>query len=137
MARTPLPVPPVEVEEHHWLAETDGMQARSAMARASGPYESTRTPQIANLDLTLPTELAADAEDAAAALARFNTYASQHGRNDPAGDGSATAERVADCDHPVAGARVPGFIEIDEGERLGPVLDLQHRQVRRRAPETG
>lgn len=121
MARTPLPVPPVEVEEHHWLAETDGMQSRSAMARASGPCESTRTPQIANLDLTLPTELAADAEDAAAALTRFNTYASWRlGSHSPSlGPMSAILLRTesassSQIENLTAGARNLALAEIDE-----------------------
>lgn len=119
--RAPLPVTALSYEQHEWLAENDGMQSRSAMARASGPYRSSVTPRIAELDLALPTELAADAEDAAAALARFNTYAGWRlGPESPSlGPMTAILLRTesassSQIENLTAGARNIALAEIDE-----------------------
>ncbi|CAM3454883.1 Fic family protein [Isoptericola cucumis] len=71
----PVSVPEIGYEEHVWQAEPDGLHGRARVAAASGPYRSTRTPPIARFVPSLPTDLAADAEEATAALARFDTYA--------------------------------------------------------------
>lgn len=71
----PASMPPHAWEEHYWLAESDGMSSRAQIAAASGPYTSAITPAIAHLDLHLSADLAADAEEAATALARFDSYA--------------------------------------------------------------
>ena len=68
-------VPPVGHETHDWVAENDGMTSRASMAAASGAYQSTVTPTIADLTLALPADLAGDVEEAAAALSRFDSYA--------------------------------------------------------------
>lgn len=75
MTAPPLPVPPLTFEEHYWVAQNDGMRSRAEMSAASGPYESSLTSPIAALELDLPADLAADAEEAASALARFSLYA--------------------------------------------------------------
>lgn len=62
-------------EEHVWRAEPDGLHGRARVAAASGRYLSTLTPPVAQYVPSLPTDLAADAEEATAALARFDTYA--------------------------------------------------------------
>lgn len=71
----PVSVPEMGYEEHVWQAEPDGLHGRARVAAASGPYRSTVTPSIAQYLPSLPTDLAADAEDATAALARFDAYA--------------------------------------------------------------
>ena len=71
----PLHVPATGREEDYWVAETDGMTSRRQMAAASGPYERTITPPIADLRLSIPADLATDVEEAAAALASFDRYA--------------------------------------------------------------
>lgn len=71
----PVNVPEMGDEEHVWQAEPDGLHGRARVAAASGPYRSTVTPPIAQYVPSLPTDLAADAEEATAALARFDTYA--------------------------------------------------------------
>lgn len=68
-------VPAVGHEAGYWVAENDGRSSRAAMAAASGPYESTVPAQIAELTIDLPPDLAADAEEAAAELARFDAHA--------------------------------------------------------------
>lgn len=67
-------VPELGHEEHYWTAQTDGMRSRSEMSRASGPYHSAVVPKIASLSLTLSSELVADLEEAATALANFDEY---------------------------------------------------------------
>lgn len=71
----PCPVPPVGHEEHYWVADNDGTASRRAMASASGVYESTVTRPLARLGIELPSDLSADAEEAAADLARFDAHA--------------------------------------------------------------
>ncbi len=75
MVTLPVVVPSVGYDKHVWQAEPDGMHGRVRVAAASGQYRSTVTPTIADYILGLPTDLAADAEDATTALARFDTYA--------------------------------------------------------------
>ncbi|MBL0886362.1 hypothetical protein HGK34_08770 [Myceligenerans sp. I2] len=62
-------------QEHVWRAEPDGLHGRARVAAASRQYLSTLTPSIAQYVPSLPTDLVADAEEATAALARFDTYA--------------------------------------------------------------
>lgn len=78
-------VPPVGHQEDYWVAENDGTASRSAMAAASGPFASTVPARIAHLVFDLPADLAADAEQAAYELARFDTHArSRLGSDNPA-----------------------------------------------------
>ncbi|QIK84510.1 Fic family protein [Sanguibacter sp. HDW7] len=70
-----LEVPAVGSEPDYWVADSDGMTSRRAMAAASGPYERAVTPEIAALRLAIPADLVADLEEAAAALASFDRHA--------------------------------------------------------------
>lgn len=70
-----LPVPPTTREQHHWHAQSDGMTSRRRLAAGSGPYESALPPLIADLELSIPPALAADLDEATAALSRFDDYA--------------------------------------------------------------
>lgn len=72
---TEVAVEPIALETHQWLAENDGMASRSRLAAASGPYESAVPARIASYSPVLPSDLAADVEEAATALARFDSYA--------------------------------------------------------------
>lgn len=121
MVRSPLRVPPISFDEHRWLAENDGMQSRSSMARASGSYLSSVTPAIADLEITLPTDLAADAEEAAAALAHFDSYAGWRlGPQSPSlGPMTSVLLRTesassSQIENLTAGARNLALAEIDE-----------------------
>lgn len=68
--------PGLGVEEHYWHADsTDTFASRTALASANGPYLSSVTPPIAEVELHLPAELAADTAEAEAALAQFDQYA--------------------------------------------------------------
>lgn len=51
------------------------MTSRRSMSQASGPYTSAVTARIGLLELSLPGDLAADVEEAAGALARFDAHA--------------------------------------------------------------
>lgn len=68
-------VPPFQHRDEQWAAENDGMTSRAQMARASGPYRSTVPPRIATWTPDIPGDLAADIEEAASALSRFDHYA--------------------------------------------------------------
>lgn len=70
-----LPVPALHHEDHIWVVERDGLASRARIAAASGPYRSAVVPAIAEYVPTLPADLAADAEEATAALSRFDSYA--------------------------------------------------------------
>lgn len=74
-ANHPLTVPAARYEQDYWVAESDGMTSRRQMAEASGPYERAVLADIADLQFHLPADLAADVEEAAAALATFDAHA--------------------------------------------------------------
>jgi len=74
---TPLPVPVAGEEAHTWIASPDGMAGRARLARASGTYRSCVPGVIADYDPAVPSELAADVEEATAALTRFDGYAAR------------------------------------------------------------
>ena len=114
-------VPPVGHEEHHWLAENNGTASRAAMAAASGFYESTVPAQIADLTIDLPAVLAADAEEAAAELSRFDQHArARLGSGSPAlGPMSAILLRTesassSQIENLTAGARQLALAEIGQ-----------------------
>ncbi|MDR2723189.1 MAG: Fic family protein [Cellulomonadaceae bacterium] len=75
MTTLPMTVPAFGVEEHYWIAEADGMASRAQMRAASGAYESSVPPRIADLDTPIPGDLAADIDEATAALTRFDVHA--------------------------------------------------------------
>ena len=70
-----LQVPAFQHEDEYWVAEPDGMTSRARMAEASGPYRSTVPPRITDWSPEVAADLAADTEEAAAALSRFDDYA--------------------------------------------------------------
>ncbi|MCL2666327.1 MAG: Fic family protein [Micrococcales bacterium] len=70
-----LAVPPIEHEEHHWVVADGTGASRTARNAGTGPYRSAVVPPIAGYRPTLPGDLAADVEEAAAALASFDAYA--------------------------------------------------------------
>ncbi|MFJ4230144.1 Fic family protein [Cellulosimicrobium cellulans] len=71
-----LAITPVAREGHYWVAESDGLSTRAQVAAGSGAYESTVPVTIADYAPALSPQQSADAEEAAAALARFDSYAS-------------------------------------------------------------
>ncbi len=91
------------------------------MAAASGPYESTVPAKLADLSIQLPAGLAADAEEAAAELARFDVYArARLGIDNPAlGPMSAILLRTesassSQIENLTAGARQLALAEIGQ-----------------------
>lgn len=70
-----LQVLPFDRVDEYWVAEADGRTGRSRLAAASGPYQSTVPPRIADWDPVVPAGLAAESEEAAAALSRFDSHA--------------------------------------------------------------
>ncbi|MDR0849042.1 MAG: Fic family protein [Propionibacteriaceae bacterium] len=70
-----LTISPLGYEEHNWVAQDNGMVGRRRLARATGPYQSAIVPPIAEYMPALPTDLAADTEEATAALVGFDDYA--------------------------------------------------------------
>ena len=69
-------VPAITYEEHQWVAEPDGMSGRARRARASGSYQSCVPSRIKDYSPDLPSDVAADVEEAAAALAQLDTFVS-------------------------------------------------------------
>lgn len=70
-----LQVPAFQDEDEYWVAESDGMTSRARLAAASGPYRSAVPSRIADWTPEVPAGLAADTEEAAAALSRFDDHA--------------------------------------------------------------
>lgn len=69
-----LPVPALDYEDHVWSVADPGA-SRAARERNDGPYQSALVPEIHDLDVDFPTSLAADINEAAVALARFDAHA--------------------------------------------------------------
>ena len=70
-------VPPIGHEAQLWSPPTDFGYTRRELARRGGTYQSAIPATIADLHPRIPSGLAADAEDAAAAMARFDASAEQ------------------------------------------------------------
>lgn len=66
------PWPPVGYEELPWVIGRDVPSSRSARRRHAGPYEAAVPAEIAGKEVDCPSALGAEAEDAAAAIARFD-----------------------------------------------------------------
>ena len=73
----PCRVPPVELEEHYWTPSNDGYSSRTARRKASGNYYSTRPARIAAISLTIPSDLAADLDEATQQLVVFDSRAAE------------------------------------------------------------
>ena len=73
----PCRVPPVELEEHYWTPSDDGYYSRTARRKASGTYYSTRPARIAAIGLTIPSDLAADLDEATQQLVAFDSRAAE------------------------------------------------------------
>lgn len=70
----PLAVPPCGRREGTWNVADDGLVSRAARRRGTGPYEASLPAALAGLELTIPSDLAADIADAEAALARLDAH---------------------------------------------------------------
>ena len=73
-----VPVPPVGGEQQMWSPPPNFGATRRERAGRGHTYRSAIPADISGLELRLPTELGADAEDAAAEIARFDASA-EHG----------------------------------------------------------
>lgn len=71
----PVPVPAPQYETRQWHAQTDGMASRARIKRLFGAYDSCLPARIAQLEISLPTDLQADVAEAEIALARFDSHA--------------------------------------------------------------
>jgi Fic family protein len=116
-----LPVPPIGYEEHHWLAESDGMSTRAQVAAGSGTYASAVPAVIADCRPPIPADLAADVEEAATALAGLDSYAAATlGVDDPAlGPMSSILLRTestssSQIENLTVGARQLALAEVDQ-----------------------
>ncbi|WP_062994645.1 Fic family protein [Nocardia mikamii] len=67
--------PPVTYEQRPWAVQ-DVAASRTQLRRHAGPYSAAVVPAIAALPVGLPVELLAEAEEAAAELARFDAHVS-------------------------------------------------------------
>lgn len=116
-----LPIEPVRHDEHCWVAESDGMSSRAQVASGSGSYTSTVPPRIAGYKPSLPSDLAADIEEASAALARFDDHTrARLGAESPAlGPMSSILLRTesassSQIENLTVGARQLALAEIDQ-----------------------
>ncbi|MFX8692408.1 hypothetical protein ABTM44_17870, partial [Acinetobacter baumannii] len=64
--------PAVEYEELPWTPRASSASRRQLRAH-SGPYRSSLVPDISRLVPPIPTDLAADVEEASAEIARFDS----------------------------------------------------------------
>lgn len=117
-------VSPVGFEEQWWAPKVPQLYSRAEVVRQTGSYSSTITPEIADLRLSIPTGLAADAEDAARALTDFDSYAQRTlGTDDPAlGPMSAILLRTESASSSqiemlTTSAKQLALAEIDEGDK--------------------
>lgn len=60
----------------NWHPNENVLISRRKRAAATGPYQSALVPNIARQPVHLPTDLLAEAEEAAVAIARFDAEAS-------------------------------------------------------------
>ncbi|MDY6054523.1 Fic family protein [Micrococcus sp.] len=74
MGNDPRAALAVTWETHPWSVSPDdvGPLSRRARARAAGPYRAAVPARIAELEVSLPPELSAEAEDALAEILRFD-----------------------------------------------------------------
>lgn len=80
-----LPCPPIAYARYSWEPPNNGLYPRSVVRRQRGAYESAVVPEIAGWDRALPSELAADIEDATRALVDFDSHSLRVlGSGDPA-----------------------------------------------------
>ncbi|KAB8286807.1 filamentation induced by cAMP protein fic [Bifidobacterium ramosum] len=71
-----LKIPATILEQHVWHIADDAPVSRSRRSRDNDQYESTIPATLADWNFSIPTSIAAQAEDAATALARFDSYSS-------------------------------------------------------------
>lgn len=116
-----LPVTPLAYETHTWLAEQDGMSSRAQVAAGSGTYRSSVPARIADYRPALPSDLAADVEEAATALTELDSYAAATlGVDDPAlGPMSSILLRTestssSQIENLTVGARQLALAELDQ-----------------------
>lgn len=73
-----LPIPAVDREEHVWVPSSRGLYSRSEVRRQTGKCESTVPARIADWNVSLPSELSADLEDATRALHEFDRFSARN-----------------------------------------------------------
>ncbi len=117
-AKSGVTWPPIVYELHPWKPSTPVVAAsRTAIRRHQGPYQASIPATIAECELSLPSATLAEADDATAAIARFDTdmggeiapFASVLLRTE-----SAASSRIENL---TASARAIGEAEL--GERAG------------------
>lgn len=119
----PLPAPQWGWSDHVWTVSLDSQFSRAERARGSGPYRSAVPAPIADYAPSLPAELTADIEEAAQALATFDSHAAAKlGAQSPAlGPMSSVLLRAessssSQIEQITAGARQLALAELDESQ---------------------
>src|SRR5690606_17799166 len=68
---------PVTYEQHPWNPSASSVHvSRTQLRRHSGPYRAAVLPDIADIDLVLPSSVLAESQDAALELSRLDEYLS-------------------------------------------------------------
>lgn len=119
-----LPVPPLGAEVHTWPPRGTGTFSRRELQRQTGTYESAVVAPIADWQPQLPPAVAADVEEATAALAAFDQYAAGRlsGTDRVLGPMSAVLLRTesassSQIEQITTGARQLALAEIDADAR--------------------
>lgn len=68
-------IPPLTYEDHVWHIDSTAYVSRSQRMRGNGPYRSAVPISLSDLQIDLPSSLAAIIDEAAQALTKFNDYA--------------------------------------------------------------
>ncbi|MBX3193855.1 MAG: Fic family protein [Microbacteriaceae bacterium] len=77
LSSTPVPIPPVGRARAFWAVPDDSPASRADRERFTGSYESAIPAPIADLGLFIPASLAADVDEATAAIRDLDGYAQQ------------------------------------------------------------
>lgn len=137
-------VPACSSEEHTWVADNDGMRSRRQMARSSGVYSSCVPARIADLELSIPTSLAADLAHAEAELAAFDAFTltslGQHTRS--LGPFSAVLLRTeasssSQIENLTVGARQLALAQVEQATSMNAHLVMNNVRAMEHASRVG
>lgn len=141
---TSVATPPIAFDRGYWVADNDGTQSRSAMARASGPYSSAVPSRISDLEFTLPSDVMSTVVQATAALAALSSHArSTFGPSAPLlGPMSAILLRTeasssSQIEHLTVGARQLALAILDESRSVNAQLVVKNVRAMEKAIAAG
>lgn len=144
-----IPLPALDYQEEYWTAETDGLQSRASMARtpiagASGFCSSAIPKKIADIDFSLPSDLAAVVSEATTDLAALSSHSrSTFGSNTPLIDPMSAillrteASSSSQIENLTVGARQLALALVDQSRSSTAQLVLKNVRAMEQALEGG